>query len=341
MAEQSYYWKRRYSRRTVFQGAGLSIAGLSTAALVGCGDDDDDDSGNGGQPTIPATIPGGATPSGETPKPGGVFKIHMGGSPRSLDPYFDTFPYNTAVTDCTNEALLKWSPDFSKIETELASALPEQADAQTFTFKLKPGIKFQNVDPANGRAFTSADVKYSIERQSTDQAGKFQHAYYFLNRLDSITTPDDNTIIFKTKAPYAPFLSYIASPWTVMIDRASVEKWGDLTEHAIGTGPFIFKEWQKDVKIDLVKNPDYRDKSLPYLDGISYIIAVDPDTDRHAWSQTLRLADRHRLSLYDAAYLELALRLGLPLASLDAELRAAAHGQGVVLLGLDADRAVG
>lgn len=278
MAEQSYYWKRRYSRRTVFQGAGLSIAGLSTAALVGCGDDDDDDSGNGGQPTIPATIPGGATPSGETPKPGGVFKIHMGGSPRSLDPYFDTFPYNTAVTDCTNEALLKWSPDFSKIETELASALPEQADAQTFTFKLKPGIKFQNVDPANGRAFTSADVKYSIERQSTDQAGKFQHAYYFLNRLDSITMPDDNTIIFKTKAPYAPFLSYIASPWTVMIDRASVEKWGDLTEHAIGTGPFIFKEWQKDVKIDLVKNPDYRDKSLPYLDGISYIIAVDPDT---------------------------------------------------------------
>lgn len=85
--------------------------------------------------------------------------------------------------------------------------------------------------------------------------------------------------------------------------------------------------------------PEFRDRSLADLALLD--IAVDPDTDRHAWSQTLRLADRHRLSLYDAAYLELALRLGLPLASLDAELRAAAHGQGVVLLGLDADRAVG
>lgn len=275
MAEQSNYWKRRYARRTVFRGSGLAVAGLGAAALVGCGDDDDD---SGGNPTIAATVPGGATASGETPKPGGTFRIHMGGSPRSLDPHFDTFPYNTAVTNLTNEALLKWSPDFSKIETELASAMPEQPDPQTFTFKIKPGIKFQNVEPANGRAFTSADVKYSIERQMTDQAGKFQHAYYFLNRLDGITTPDDSTVIIKTKTAYAPFLSYIASPWTVMIDRASVEKWGDLTEHAVGTGPFIFKEWQKDVKIDLVKNPNYRDSSLPYLDGISYVIAIDPDT---------------------------------------------------------------
>jgi len=276
MAEQSNYWKRRYARRTVFRGSGLAVAGLGAAALVGCGDDDDDDSG--GNPTLAATVPGGATASGETPKPGGTFRIHMGGSPRSLDPHFDTFPYNTAVTNLTNEALLKWSPDFSKIETELASAMPEQPDPQTFTFKIKPGIKFQNVEPANGRAFTSADVKYSIERQMTDQAGKFQHAYYFLNRLDGITTPDDNTVTIKTKTAYAPFLSYIASPWTVMIDRASVEKWGDLTEHAVGTGPFIFKEWQKDVKIDLVKNPNYRDSSMPYLDGISYVIAIDPDT---------------------------------------------------------------
>lgn len=276
MAEQSNYWKRRYARRTVFRGSGLAVAGLGAAALVGCGDDDDDDSG--GNPTLAATVPGGATASGETPKPGGTFRIHMGGSPRSLDPHFDTFPYNTAVTNLTNEALLKWSPDFSKIETELASAMPEQPDPQTFTFKIKPGIKFQNVEPANGRAFTSADVKYSIERQMTDQAGKFQHAYYFLNRLDGITTPDDSTVIIKTKTAYAPFLSYIASPWTVMIDRASVEKWGDLTEHAVGTGPFIFKEWQKDVKIDLVKNPNYRDSSMPYLDGISYVIAIDPDT---------------------------------------------------------------
>jgi len=112
----------------------------------------------------------------------------------------------------------------------------------------------------------------------TDEAGKYQHAYFFLNRIDTIETPDATTVVFKTRAPYAPFLSYMASPWTVMIAREAVEKFGDLTEHAIGTGPFLFKEWQKDVKIDIVKNPDYWQPGIPYLDAISYIIAVDPDT---------------------------------------------------------------
>src|SRR5271165_1712396 len=56
-------------------------------------------------------------------------------------------------------------------------------------------------------------------------------------------------------------------------------------------------------------------------------IRVDSETAAHAWGETLRLAENHRLTLYDAAYLELALRRGLPLASLDAELRAAATAE--------------
>ncbi len=60
---------------------------------------------------------------------------------------------------------------------------------------------------------------------------------------------------------------------------------------------------------------------------------VDGETDRQAWGATLQLAERHRLTLYDAAYLELALRRGLPLASLDGELRAAAQAECVIVLG--------
>ncbi|MFN0166327.1 MAG: type II toxin-antitoxin system VapC family toxin [Bryobacteraceae bacterium] len=62
-------------------------------------------------------------------------------------------------------------------------------------------------------------------------------------------------------------------------------------------------------------------------------ISVDSETDRQAWGATLQLLMRHRLTLYDAAYLELALRRRLPLASLDAELRSAAHAEGAVVLG--------
>jgi predicted nucleic acid-binding protein len=62
-------------------------------------------------------------------------------------------------------------------------------------------------------------------------------------------------------------------------------------------------------------------------------IRIDPDTGLHAWNTTLRLAERHRLTFYDAAYLELSLRRSLPLATLDDELRTAAADERVVLLG--------
>lgn len=54
-----------------------------------------------------------------------------------------------------------------------------------------------------------------------------------------------------------------------------------------------------------------------------YDIAVDPDTMTNAWAKSLSLAESYGLSVYDAAYLELALRRGLPLATLDTALAAA------------------
>jgi predicted nucleic acid-binding protein len=66
---------------------------------------------------------------------------------------------------------------------------------------------------------------------------------------------------------------------------------------------------------------------LAYLRSLP--VAVDEETGDRAWSDTLRLARGHGLSAYDAAYLELSLRRALPLASLDAKLKAAAAAAGV------------
>jgi predicted nucleic acid-binding protein len=62
-------------------------------------------------------------------------------------------------------------------------------------------------------------------------------------------------------------------------------------------------------------------------------ITTDPQTDNQAWGETLLLADRYRLTLYDAAYLELAQRRQLPLATLDQELIAAARAAGIKTMG--------
>jgi predicted nucleic acid-binding protein len=74
-----------------------------------------------------------------------------------------------------------------------------------------------------------------------------------------------------------------------------------------------------------------RNRALAHL--ISLDIEVDPQTMPHAWSDTLAVSTRFGLTVYDAAYLELAHRRGLPLASLDRELRAAGEQLGVPLLG--------
>jgi len=75
----------------------------------------------------------------------------------------------------------------------------------------------------------------------------------------------------------------------------------------------------------------FRDATLADLALLP--ISLDSETDRHAWGATIRLAARHHLTVYDAAYLELAQRRGLPLATLDKELRRAAAAERVVLLG--------
>jgi predicted nucleic acid-binding protein len=75
----------------------------------------------------------------------------------------------------------------------------------------------------------------------------------------------------------------------------------------------------------------YRDASLADLQSL--VIVIDPDTNQQAWSATLHLCERFGLTPYDAAYLELALRRRLPLATLDGELVRAAQTENVKLVG--------
>ncbi len=76
----------------------------------------------------------------------------------------------------------------------------------------------------------------------------------------------------------------------------------------------------------------FRDATLSDLALLP--VSIDRETEKQAWGATLRLAERHGLTVYDATYLELAQRRGLPLATLDDELRGAANAENVNLLGV-------
>lgn len=275
----------RVGRRRLLGAGALAAGGAAFALACGGGSKSrTDTSAGGGTATsrLATAVTGQAAPgASEQVKRGGTFTA-VEGPPRSLDPHFDTFPANTHVTDNVYSALLYFNNDVTKLELDLAQAMPEQPDPLTYVFKIRPGVKFHNIPPANGRECTAEDVKYSFERQMTNEPGKYQHAYFFLNRITNIETPDKYTVKFTTAKPYAPFLSYVASPWTVIILRELVERDGDLTKNAIGTGPFIFEEWQKDVQHKMRRNPDYfkmgaDGKALPYVDNLIIKIITDPN----------------------------------------------------------------
>ena len=103
-------------------------------------------------------------------------------------------------------------------------------------------------------------------------------------------------------------------------------------------GAWVPSLWRLEVA-NILENGVRRGRTVAaFRDGVllrfaDLPIMVDPDTDLYAWSATLCLAIRHRLTLYDAAYLELAQRRRLPLATLDRDLRTAAKAEMISLVG--------
>jgi predicted nucleic acid-binding protein len=110
-------------------------------------------------------------------------------------------------------------------------------------------------------------------------------------------------------------------------------------DEVIARGGFVPELWKIEVANCL--NHGIRRKRITVLERSEALvdldllaITVDRETGNHAWQETLALADKHSLTVYDATYLELALRRALPLATLDTDLRAAATAESVQLLGM-------
>src|SRR5207253_2001084 len=142
------------------------------------------------------------------------------------------------------------------------------ADEQTFIFKLRPNVKWHNVKPVNGRAFTSADVTYSFKRQ-TDlklNAG-------LLTDVQTIEAVDPLTLKLTLKKPNADFVPTISDSRNIVVAREAVEgsATGDLKEGpTIGTGPWVLEKWDTDRLATLVRNPDFFLKGVPYADRVEF-----------------------------------------------------------------------
>jgi predicted nucleic acid-binding protein len=135
---------------------------------------------------------------------------------------------------------------------------------------------------------------------------------------------------------------------SLVLDSSATLAWiyGDETTEAIrelfdaiaDSGAVVPALWRLEVANSLTVavrrgriDAEFRQAALTDLALLD--ITTDPHADAYAWAATLRLADSFRLTLYDAAYLELAQRRTLPLATLDKDLSAATAALGLCLLG--------
>jgi peptide/nickel transport system substrate-binding protein len=235
-----------------------------------------------------------ATPSATTAQPqaGGIYKVmqrgpsnvfgyppRMGGAARDYaPPFFDH--------------LLSIGED-GKYKPGLALSWDTSKDGKVITFKLRLGVTFHDGTPFNAQA-----VKSNVDNLIPPNAD-------ILKGITSVEVVDDYTVKLNLPEYNNLILFHFASnPATYMYSPEALKKNGPdwATTHPVGTGPFILKNYQPNISWTLVKNPNYWQKGLPYLDGIEMTLVPDPMTQMI----TLKAGQAH--ALYNAQTIAIQLR---------------------------------
>lgn len=143
-------------------------------------------------------------------------------------------------------------------EGTLAPALAlrwEHPDLMTWKFYLRQGVKFHNGNP-----FTAADVKFSFERLSNPEVSQFVNTG---KSIESIETPDDYTVIIKTKQPIPWFANNMHQVFIMDKESTEARDPGDVMVKPIGTGAYKLEEWVKGSYVRLTANEDYWEGAPP------------------------------------------------------------------------------
>jgi oligopeptide transport system substrate-binding protein len=187
------------------------------------------------------------------------------------------------------DGLVQWTPE-NKLAPALAEKWEVSPDGRTFTFHLRPGVKFHN-----GRELKASDFVYSMNRALrpetrsavattylNDIVGAADVAAGKAKEAKGLSAPDDRTLRITIDQPKAYFLSKLTYPTGYAVCREAIEgNGGRLDEtNLVGTGPFRLTEYRRGGRIVLERNPDYFE-GPPKLARIERAIVLDAGT-RHA-----------------------------------------------------------
>jgi peptide/nickel transport system substrate-binding protein len=205
-------------------------------------------------------------------KRGGTLKFGRSIAPTTLDPANTIIAGDIYTLDKIIEPLYVTNPA-GDLTPWLATGYTLSADRKTYTFNLRPGVKF-----SDGKPLVADDVVFSVNRARLDSAGPLSFLDYAIKSIDASGT---HKVVMHLSSPWAPFISDIS----VFANGILPANFGGKSEKEylaapIGTGPFTISSFTPDApSLTLKANRHYWQAGKPYLDAVDFVY-IDNDTQR-------------------------------------------------------------
>jgi peptide/nickel transport system substrate-binding protein len=270
------YWenwhRRQLSRRRLLSGAGAAGLGAAALLVTGCGDDDDDDSAGSSSPTTAA----GGTTAPTTPK--GTLTIAPEGGTAvlgSFNPLETSTGYQIPYIRALADAPLSVDRDSSgkrQITPQLAASYEVTPDGLQLTYKLRNDAKFHDGSPV-----TAEDVAFTFEYLRSDQTRSTRKAEW-TTVMDSVSTPDAQSVVLKLKQPYPQQLISNGQYWST-ISKAAFNAGGfdGFGKNPIAAGPFKFVDGTLGERVRLTAVEGHYRKT-PFVKDLNIIISPEEAT---------------------------------------------------------------
>jgi len=212
----------------------------------------------------------------ETPKKGGTLSYIVAAEAPSYDLHKESTFAAVHPIRPFYSLLIRVNPENPQSPTDFQCDLcvgevPKPTDGgKTYTFKIKKGVKFHD-----GQVMTAHDVVATYNKIAFPPEGVASVRKAFFKMLDSVTAPDDETVVFKLKFATGSFLPVLANPMSPIYSAKDLKEHGyDWHEKNVnGTGAFKFKEAVAGSHVDGVKFEDFHMQGKPYLDGFRALIS--------------------------------------------------------------------
>jgi ABC-type transport system substrate-binding protein len=168
-----------------------------------------------------------------------------------LDPMMVTDTPSNGPNLLVYDGLVTFDKDM-KIVPVLATKWVISPDQKTWTFTLRPNVKF-----SNGAIFNAKSIQFTYERMMDDATASPARSQYVA--VERVEVADDLTVKFVTKYPFPDLLRNLAQPNFLAYDPAHTKRFSvrDYARNPIGTGPFVLKDWVSGDRVVFVPNPHY------------------------------------------------------------------------------------